>query len=190
MANFKISDTYDVLPKSNLGSQEEKYQFIAGELDVIIEKAVREGQFDISKGFIILSGTSDSVLSQIDEYIITRYQLENGWKIKLNLIPRIEIGVPTYLYEIAINNSGDGNPLSNQQVNFVLNQQVIPIGLTNELGMVSVNLTELLTPSKVFPGDLEQFLFEVNGFQFSIPQDDTEYKYNRVTIEYEQVQHG
>lgn len=182
-SNFTIQDSLKVLPKQEFGSFDEKYAFVTGELSVIIEKMIREGRLDLSKGYAQLTATPDSALSFLDKEMLDRYMKETGWKVELQYITNIAVKVPTYLYELELVDATN-QPIQNTQVNFYLPdmEKPIPVGYTNAIGIASIDLVNSLKGLGYHPYYLDKFPFEVAGVQFSIEKTDTEYKYLRIKV--------
>ena len=181
--SFTLNDSLNVLPRTEFGSYEEKYCFVTGELNIIIEKMIREGRLDISKGMAQLTATKDSALSFLDKQIADQYEKETGWKIELHYTTNIVIEVPTYLYELELVDYMN-QPIQNTQVNFyaVKGEKPIPVGYTNAIGIASIDLVNSLKNVGLHPYYLDSFIFNVAGFDFQIEKTQTDYKHLRIKV--------
>jgi len=179
--NFTLQNSLSALPKTDFIDADEKYSFISAEIDLAIEKLIRDGQFNISKGIAKLSAGKNSALSLIDESIAKRYALETGWKIELEYSVSVVVKTPTYLYTICLYDEHK-NCLSYKPVIFKCkNSKGAKITLEDELmtnvsGSITLDLTELLSKNNLHPYYCTDFEIEVSGLTFEIEKIDTEYK--------------
>lgn len=189
---FTLQDSISSLPKKEFQNSEEKYAYVSGDLDVVLEKMVRDGQFNPSVGKTTVSANAGTSLCFLTQELADRYSRETGWKVNIEYVPVISVSVPTYMFKLEFQDS-NGIELKDAIINIIGKQgtdviTVKAVAKTNISGSANVNLTEIFAKLGKHPYNMDSFIVEVNSEKFDIEKVDTNYDYLKLSFKLEKPQ--
>lgn len=183
-----LAESVEVTPRKDFATFEEKYAFIAGELGTMIEKLIREGQFDISNSIARLAASGNSALSLIDNEIAARYAAETGYKLSLEYTTYVVVKTPTYLYKLDVRDVA-GYPVSNVVIDLkytydATENTIRSATTTNPNGIADLNLIKIFNDNKIglHPYYCNSFKVIIAEQEYEITKIDTNYEIQTIII--------
>ena len=163
MSGFDLNASFEKVNERDFGTSEERYLYIADELDSIIKENVTNQNFNPLQGRLSINVPQTSVTSTITTEELNRYIDERGWQINVNRQIRLDLTVPTYIYRFAVT---DGEtPLDSASCVFkatgLEEEEWQTIGTTDEDGILIADLSQVCLPTNKHPYNLTEYVLSI-----------------------------
>lgn len=174
-AKFTLSEGIKSLPKKEFKNESEKYESISGELDVILEKMVRDGQLNMKNGNVRINIPQNSAISKIDEKIADKYSKETGFNLKVEYVVVLSVSVPTFIYNLKIESTKTIEDIK-IDLSYKINgktKTIKSVGEINKANFVFLNLNEIFEKEEIHVSEVSDIKVLTNKQSFDLKVEDT-----------------